>query len=130
MIQGVNGAELKVPSDAVKGWEMLQLCWQCREGSQFFFPPPIMFLAAGAALIPSELERGCGTAQLPWGPCPSQSPMDHCVRVPLWASPAQSLVLLVTPGLWLCLGNACGQQERGCAAAQAFKAVSDVETEQ
>lgn len=95
-----------------------------------FFHHPLMSLATGAALIPSELERGCGTAQLPRGPCPFQSPTDDCCGVPLQANPAQSLVLLATPRLCLCLGNACGQQERGCAAAPAFRAVSDVETEQ
>lgn len=31
----------KVPSGAVKGWEMLQLCWQCREGSQSLLPSPL-----------------------------------------------------------------------------------------
>lgn len=93
-----------------------------------FFHHPLMFLAAGAALIPWQLERGCGTPHLPRGLCPFQS--LGIIALELRSRPVLPRGLAVTPSLWLCLGNACGQQERRCAAAHAFRAVSGVESEQ
>lgn len=110
----------KMPSGARKGWEMLPLCWECREGSQSLLPwPPYVpghwcrFDPSGtrAVVLPSCRE----------GHVPSSSPAAHHLGVVFWAKPARSSALPVTLGLCPCLGNTYDQQERGCAAAQAFK---------
>lgn len=93
--QGANGAELKVPSGAVKGWALLQLSWKCREGHQFFLP-----CVPGRWCCSNPFAAGEGLWYCPWGPRPFQS-----LRIIALEFPSG----LVLPRAWSCWWS------QGCA---------------